>query len=218
MESKPRGRGMSAGLSRAAVVDAATDVAESVGLSRTTLRAVAQKLGVTPMAIYNHIGSSEELLDAMADRFIAQVLEGLPAADSPLSTVRTMAHALLRAGIEHPGLLTSVVGHIPDQIPSSQLDFCDRMLEQLVAAGASQRQAHDAYTAIVSLCLGMAVGTANLRAAHRTPLAERLERHQVHYGASQVADYLSEPHPSEQFLDRQLDLLLDPSRFSSAPK
>jgi len=56
-----------ASLTRPAVLAAALELADDVGLERTSLRAVAQRLGVTPMALYRHVESKEDLLDGMAD-------------------------------------------------------------------------------------------------------------------------------------------------------
>jgi len=53
-------------LSKAAVIDGALKLADADGLDTLTIRKLATHLGVTPMALYWHFRSKEELLDAVA--------------------------------------------------------------------------------------------------------------------------------------------------------
>ena len=65
MTSARRTRGMSAGLTREVVVQAAEAVAERVGVEATSIRAVAVELGVTPTALYTHVSGRDELPSAL---------------------------------------------------------------------------------------------------------------------------------------------------------
>lgn len=60
-------------LSRAKVVSTAIELADRLGLEATSMRRIAEELGVTPMALYTHIGNREELIDAMVDTVIEQI-------------------------------------------------------------------------------------------------------------------------------------------------
>jgi AcrR family transcriptional regulator len=62
------------------VVDAAVSLADDQGLDAVSLRRVAARLGVTPMALYRYVESKDDLLDAMADRLYESLL--LPSADA----------------------------------------------------------------------------------------------------------------------------------------
>src|SRR5262249_49992247 len=55
-------------LDRETVVDAAFALADDQGLEALTLRRVAARLGVTPMALYRHVDSKEALLDEVTER------------------------------------------------------------------------------------------------------------------------------------------------------
>jgi AcrR family transcriptional regulator len=68
-------------LDRERIVSAAIALAEEAGLEAVSLRRVADRLGVTPMALYRHVASKEDLLDAMADRLYGEL--DLPAPDEP---------------------------------------------------------------------------------------------------------------------------------------
>ncbi|MFE1229891.1 TetR/AcrR family transcriptional regulator [Streptomyces sp. NPDC058745] len=60
-------RGPRQGLTVDAVVDAAIALADEGGLDALTMRAVAQRLGVTPMTLYTYVPGKAELLDLMLD-------------------------------------------------------------------------------------------------------------------------------------------------------
>jgi AcrR family transcriptional regulator len=61
-------------LDRQAIVDAALELADDVGLEAVSLRNIAELLGVTPMALYRHVENKEALLDAMADELYAEIV------------------------------------------------------------------------------------------------------------------------------------------------
>lgn len=56
------------------VVDTGIAVADDHGLEAVSLRRIARRLGVTPMALYRYVESKDDLLDAMADRLYADVI------------------------------------------------------------------------------------------------------------------------------------------------
>ena len=55
-------------LSKRAVVDRALKLADADGLEALTIRKLAQDLGVTPMALYWHFRSKEDLLEGVAEQ------------------------------------------------------------------------------------------------------------------------------------------------------
>ncbi len=55
-------------LSKRAVTDAALKLADADGLDALTIRKLAQHLGVTPMALYWHFRSKEDLLEGVAEQ------------------------------------------------------------------------------------------------------------------------------------------------------
>jgi AcrR family transcriptional regulator len=58
-------------LSRDAIVDEAIRIVGTEGLSALTMRAVAARLGVTPMAVYYYVADKEELMSLMSERIAA---------------------------------------------------------------------------------------------------------------------------------------------------
>ncbi|GGT22136.1 TetR/AcrR family transcriptional regulator [Streptomyces purpureus] len=66
-------RGPRQGLTVDAVVDAAVELADAGGLEALTMRAVAQRLGVTPMTLYTYVPGKAELLDLMLDAVLLRM-------------------------------------------------------------------------------------------------------------------------------------------------
>jgi TetR/AcrR family transcriptional regulator, tetracycline repressor protein len=63
------------GLSREAVVARAIEIGTAEGLEAVSLRRLAQEFGVTPMALYRHVGDKQGLINAMTE----VVLDGIDA-------------------------------------------------------------------------------------------------------------------------------------------
>jgi TetR/AcrR family transcriptional regulator, tetracycline repressor protein len=79
-------------LSKATVVQRALALADAGGLDALTIRRLAQELGVTPMALYWHFRSKEELLAGLGDQIWTEVSTDIDP-DAPW-------HAQLRAIME----------------------------------------------------------------------------------------------------------------------
>lgn len=72
---------MPAGLTKAAIVQAALNLMDETGMDGLTVRALAARLGVQAPALYWHVRSKQALLDEMATeiwRQIGEVMAGLP--------------------------------------------------------------------------------------------------------------------------------------------
>jgi TetR/AcrR family transcriptional regulator, tetracycline repressor protein len=92
---------MPAGLTKAAIVQAALDLLDEAGMDGLTVRALASRLGVQAPALYWHVHSKQALLDEMATqiwRQIGDVMAGLPA-DLPWREVMRTYAATVRAGL-----------------------------------------------------------------------------------------------------------------------
>src|SRR5215207_6659215 len=88
-------------ITRAEILDATLDIARSDGLEAVSMRAVARKLEVTPMALYNHVGGKQELLDGLVER----LLDELPVPDPRLpcqDRLRALGTSLRATAHRHP--------------------------------------------------------------------------------------------------------------------
>jgi AcrR family transcriptional regulator len=62
---------------RQEILDAALALADEKGLTAVSMRAVAERTGVTPMALYPYVGSKAALLDGMVGRLLTDLLPPL---------------------------------------------------------------------------------------------------------------------------------------------
>jgi TetR/AcrR family tetracycline transcriptional repressor len=89
-------------LSKAAVVDRALALADALGLEALTIRRLAQDLGVTPMALYWHFRSKEELLAGLGDRVWAEIDVAVDPAADWAGQLRGMLESLVKMLRAHP--------------------------------------------------------------------------------------------------------------------
>jgi AcrR family transcriptional regulator len=89
-------------LSKDAVVDRALELADANGLEALTIRKLATELGVTPMALYWHFRSKEELLGGLVERVWSEIdVDVDPAAPWP-DQLRGLMESLLAVLRAHP--------------------------------------------------------------------------------------------------------------------
>ena len=55
------------------IVEVATEIFLEKGLAAVSMRSVSARLGVSPVPLYSRIGNKEDLLDAIADRLLANL-------------------------------------------------------------------------------------------------------------------------------------------------
>jgi TetR/AcrR family tetracycline transcriptional repressor len=97
-----RGDGERTRLTRTSVVDRAMRLADAVGLDALTIRKLAQELGVTPMALYWHFHSKDELLDGLAERVWSEIDINVDDAAPWPDQLRALLESLLRVLRAHP--------------------------------------------------------------------------------------------------------------------
>ena len=86
-------------LSRDKVVAVAVALADKAGLESVSMRALARKSRVVPMALYKHVANKEDLLDGMVDVVFGEVDFPPTGADwrtAMRQRAMSMRHALLR--------------------------------------------------------------------------------------------------------------------------
>lgn len=97
------------------ILSAALALADESGLEAVTMRAVAARVGLTPMALYRHVADKEALLDGVLETGVSEVV--LPGPDLPwderLTAIATQVRVI---GHRHPvalGLAFSRPGSTP---------------------------------------------------------------------------------------------------------
>lgn len=91
------------------MLDATLELAEEHGLDAVSMRRVASRLGVTPMALYHHVRNKDDLLDSLVERLLAE----LPLPDPALpweQRLRQLANALRETAVRHPDAFQMLLG------------------------------------------------------------------------------------------------------------
>src|SRR3569833_2111482 len=89
-------------LSRDRIVEAATAVIDAEGLDALSTRRLARALGVQAPSLYNHFGTKEAILDAVADAIVAGVDLSMLGRDPWPAALKAWARAYRKAFREHP--------------------------------------------------------------------------------------------------------------------
>ncbi|WP_052666014.1 TetR/AcrR family transcriptional regulator [Nitriliruptor alkaliphilus] len=118
-------------LSRDGVVDEAIALTRLDGLAGVTMRALATRLGVTPMALYRHIADRDELIRLVADRIGSLVQPDVDPGAGWEQQVRAWATTQREVLRAHPGLAAWLM----DNGPAGPQAY--RLLELLASALAA---------------------------------------------------------------------------------
>ena len=149
-----RGPGQRAGLSRDRVLDVATALLAERGT--VTMRAVAQRLGVAPNALYSHVADKTELVDGVLDRVLAQVEVPRPGPDvdpgEALYRLMASAHDVL---LRHPQLVPAFLARQGARGANAQR-LGAVALEHLAAAGLTGDAAREALRVLIVYTIGFA--------------------------------------------------------------
>ncbi len=88
-------------LDRDQVIDTAIALADEQGLEGASMRGVAERLNVTPMALYKHVSNHSQLIDNMLDRVISTIPNTHSDGDW-IKTTRAQIFAARAALASHP--------------------------------------------------------------------------------------------------------------------
>lgn len=193
------------GVTKSDVAAAGAAVLQEVGLERVSMRLVAQRLGVSPMALYNHVPDKAGLLELVAAHLREQVQVDLDR--PPREQLLSLLVQLRDLGAQHPRLLDNplaLVGSTPDAL---QLPL--RILRLLADLGLDAEQIRNGYNALTFVVTGAA---AAQRAAAGAGIAALRSREKALRNAALGEDrvlveaVLAVPRTS---LDAQLALAVD---------
>jgi TetR/AcrR family transcriptional regulator, tetracycline repressor protein len=128
-------------LTRYAVVDRALRLADADGLDALTIRKLATELGVTPMALYWHFRSKDELLGGLAERVWSEIDTDVDAAAPWHGQLRGLLESLLRVLRAHPAAAPLLLAS--EKQNESALRATEITLEVLRSAGFDARYASE---------------------------------------------------------------------------
>lgn len=154
---------------RELVIRAATTLIEREGRASFSLRNLADEMGRTTSVVYTHFGSAEEVLDAVAARYVEEA-EFPPMGDDPLGDVERIVIADFRRALEHPDLASLVVERRP--VTASATKAADHLDDRLRAGGVD---ADRVATVVSTLGLHTLGAFASLRLGPTPGLLRRFE-------------------------------------------
>jgi AcrR family transcriptional regulator len=131
--TRPRGRpARGQGVTRDAILDAALALLDEDGDAGLTMRALAARLGVTPMSLYHHVTDRAGLLRALSDRLYGGVLRGVDEAGSPVDGIRMLLTQYHDAVATHPQLTLAIFAE-PAAFAGASREITDRLTALLAA-------------------------------------------------------------------------------------
>jgi len=138
-------------LTRANVVRAALLMVDDQGLNALTMRALAQQLDVSTMALYNHVRDKEELVDLMVDLMLGEV-DCSPTEGHWQDQLRSLIRSYHQALSSHRGLARVYSFRV--RIGPHGLMVMERTLQLLTDAGFARAAAADAFFTLFTYTVG----------------------------------------------------------------
>jgi AcrR family transcriptional regulator len=133
------------------VVAAAIELADEVGLASCTMRSVADRVGVTPMALYRHVRDKEHLLELVPDALLAGVADAVRRRRSGVMALREVADGVRVALEAHPWATPLFQQPCPGPNMAAASEHCVALL---IAEGASPDDAFRWLRAVVAQVIG----------------------------------------------------------------
>ncbi len=156
-------------LDRATVLRETLALADELGLAAVSMRAVASRLGVTPMALYRHVGDKSQLLDGLVE----QLLLELPLPDPALpwrERLGAMSAATRASARRHPDVFPLLLQR-PAATPGA-LRVRESLYQALRDAGTAEADVPRAERLLSTMVLGFAASEA---AGRFTATTEQLD-------------------------------------------
>lgn len=123
------------------------------GAAGLSMRSLAAALGVTPMALYNHVSNKDELIDAMLDDALGRVQ--VPEDGDPLTAVRGIMLSSYDVLIGHRDLVPLYLERRGARGPNA-IGLGEKIREALGGLGIDQDRAQRILRALIIQALGFA--------------------------------------------------------------
>lgn len=151
-------------IDRASILQVSLEVADERGIDGLTMQAVAQKLGVTPMALYRHVANKADLLDGVVEQLLGELtpIAGTAAVDDELIAMGRAVRTLAR---RHPTVFPLLLQR-PATTPMARRTR-DRVYTHLRDSGIAEKDVARVERLISTMILGFAASEVSGRfAAH----------------------------------------------------
>jgi AcrR family transcriptional regulator len=179
------------------ILRAALDIADEHGVAAVSMRAVAQRVGVSAMSLYPHVASKEALLDGVVDVLLAEqlpTLEPLPADADWWTRLVAAAQGMRKLAARHPSAFSLLLAR-PSVTPDA-VRATDMVYRAVLDAGIPDAHVARVERLVSTFVLGFAASEVNGR-FNKGTLNPRARRAQLapseipaHY---RLAEHLDQP-------------------------
>lgn len=147
-------------IDRVAVLRASLAVADERGVDALTMQAVAERLGVTPMALYRHVENKQDLLEGIVESLLDEIAP--PSDDQPWDEhLSSMGQALRTAARRHPAVFPLLL-QLPATTPGARR-VRERVYRTLRQAGVAEADVARVERLISTIVLGFAASEVSGR-------------------------------------------------------
>ncbi len=171
-------------LSAEDVLDAALEVLDEMGFDGFTMRKLADRLEVTPMAIYTHFRNKVALLGALVELVISEVEYPDPDGDDWQAAFTTLGRSMRTVLLRHPGIVPVMLNQ--STTGPNQLRLADTGYTILRSGGLTDIAVLRAMGTLVAYVMGF-VALEIPRIA--PPTADTIQRLQIALGAIAADEY-----------------------------
>jgi AcrR family transcriptional regulator len=191
---------------REEILGAAMAVADERGLGALSMRAVAERVGVTPMALYPHVGDKSALLDGMIGKLLGELSAPLDR-DAPWDDrLRRSAYAFRALGRDHPWAASLLFSR--SAVSAEAVGTIDEIYLALLDAGVPDSEVPRFERMLGTFIVGYAASEAGGRfgAGARNPRGRRDEESGKPLpGHTRVAEWLDVEVDWDAEFDADLD-------------
>jgi AcrR family transcriptional regulator len=149
------------GLTFDAIVDAAAAIVAEEGFEALSMRRLAGRCGVGAMTLYGYVRTKEDVLGALANRFISGIELPDPGSGDWQHQIATVFRAVRGIFLEHPELLPIAASQRLEGVGVYRA--AELVFEALKRAGLDAQQAVAAFDALTSFTIGAAQRESGIR-------------------------------------------------------
>jgi len=143
---------------------AARDLLAERGLEALSMRALAERLAVSPNALYSHVASKTALVDDILDDALAAVNAPAPDASDPIAGVHALMTSTYQVLLAHADLIPLYLARQGARGPNAQ-HLGDIILALLARSGVTGARAREGLHVLIVYTIGSTAFTT------RSPLA-----------------------------------------------
>jgi AcrR family transcriptional regulator len=192
-------------LDRQRIVDEALRLVDEEGFGRLTMRNLAGRLDVVPMALYRYVGNKEGLVDAVFETATGGI--PLPAPDLEWRAgLGSLAQSIRRHLLEHPAIAIEIMGR-PSLGPAA-LDIAEYGYRVMRRAGFTDTATIAGVNTLVTYVLGFTALEVPRRAPDGFGPSPAMSRLAAVYDDLPVDRY---PHTAS--LQPAIDSIVTPEQF-----